>query len=118
MNVRYENYCSVVTPHDIGRVVDIDCMSSPVIKYTITYDDGETRVYTEQQIHPIMPPEVLDRNGKLLASESVTAADGSIHFLYTYEYNHQIWSYSYFLDMDGVRHIKQLCMIKDLGENE
>ena len=65
-----------------------------------------------------MPPEVLDRNGKLLASESVTAANGSIHFLYTYEYNHQIWFYSYFIDGHGVKHIKQLCMIKDLGENE
>lgn len=121
MNVRYENYCSVATPRGIGKVVDIDYMSSPVIKYTITYDDGETRVYTEQQIHLIMPPEVLDRNGKLLASESVTAADGSIHFLYTYEYNHQIWFYSYFIDIinrDGVKHIKQLNMIKDLGENE
>lgn len=121
MNVRYENYCSVATSHGIGKVVDIDYMSSPVIKYTITYDDGETRVYTEQQIHLIMPSEVLDRNGKLLASESVTAADGSIHFLYTYEYNYQIWFYSYFIDIinrDGVKHIKQLCMIKDLGENE
>lgn len=118
MNVRYENYCSVVTPHGIGRVVDIDYMSSPVIKYTIAYDDDETRVYTEQQTYLIMSPEVLDRNGKLLASESVTAADGSIHFLYTYEYNHQIWFYSYFLDRDGVKHIKQLCVIKDLGENE
>ena len=117
MNVRYENYCSVATPHGIGTVVDIDYMSSPVIKYTIAYDD-ETRVYTEQQIHLIMPPEVLDRNGKLLASESVTATDGSIHFLYTHEYNHQIWFYSYFIDEHGVRHIKQLCMIKDLGENE
>lgn len=117
MNIRYENYCSVATPHGIGRVVEIDYMSSPVIKYTIAYDD-ETRVYAEQQIHLIMPPEVLDRNGKLLASESVTAADGSIHFLYTYEYNHQIWFYSYFIDEHGVRHIKQLCMIKDLGENE
>ena len=118
MNVRYENYCSVATPRGIGRVVDIDCLSSPVIKYAIEYDDGEIRAYTEQQIHLIMPPEVLDRNGKLLASEVVTAADGSIHFLYTYEYNHQIWFYFYFLDMDGVRHIRQLRMIRDLGENE
>ena len=118
MNVRYENYCSVATPRGIGKVVDIDYMSSPVIKYTIAYDNGETRVYTEQRIHLVMPPEILDRIGKLLASEVVTAADGSIHFLYTYEYNHQIWFYSYFLDGHGVKHIKQLCMIKDLGENE
>lgn len=121
MNVRYENYCSVATPRGIGRVVDIDYMSSPVIKYIIAYDDSETRVYTEQQIHLIMPPEVLDRNGKLLASESITATDGSIHFLFTYEYNHQIWFYSYFIDIidrHGVKHIKQLNMIKDLGESE
>ena len=118
MNVRYENCCSVATPYGIGTIVDIDCMSSPVIKYTIAYDNGETRVYTEQRIHLIMPPEILDRIGKLLASEIVTAADGCIHFLYTYEYNHQIWFYSYFIDGYGVKHIKQLNMIKDLGENE
>lgn len=118
MNIRYEKYCSVATPSGIGTIVGIDCMSAPVIKYTIAYEDGEICVYTEQQIHLIMPPEVLDRNGKLLASEIVTAADGSIHFLYTYEYNHQIWFYFYFLDMDGVRHIRQLRMIRDLGENE
>lgn len=118
MNIRYENYCSVATPCGIGKVVDIDCMSSPVIKYAIEYEDGEIRAYTEQRIHLIMPPEVLDRMGKLLASEIVTAADGCIHFLYTYEYNHQIWFYSYFIDGHGVKHFKQLCMIKDLGENE
>ena len=118
MNVRYENCCSVATPYGIGTIVDIDCMSSPVIKYTIAYDNGETRVYTEQRIHLIMPPEILDRIGKLLASEIVTAADGCIHFLYTYEYNHRIWFYSYFIDGHGVKHFKQLCMIKDLGENE
>ncbi len=121
MNIRYENYCSVATPHGIGTIVGIDYMSSPVIKYTIVYEDGETCVFTEQRIHLIMPPEVLDRMGKLLASEIVTAADGSIHFLYTYEYNHQIWFYSYFIDIIdgyGVKHIKQLNMIKDLGENE
>lgn len=118
MNIRYENYCSVATPRGIGKVIDIDCISSPVIKYTIAYDDDATCVFTEQRIHLIMPPEVLDRMGKLLASEIVTAADGSIHFLYTYEYNHQIWFYSYFIDRQGVKHIKQLNMIKDLGENE
>lgn len=118
MNVRYENYCSVATPRGIGRVVDIDYMSSPVVIYTVLHDDDEIRDYAEQQIHLIMPPEVLDRNGKLLASESVTAADGSIHSLFTYEYNHQIWFYSYFIDTCGVKHIKQLNMIKDLGESE
>ena len=117
MNV-YEKYCAVATPHGIGTVADIDCMSSPVVKYTLMYEDGETRVYTEQQINLIMSPEVLDRNGKLLASESITAAEGSIHFFYTYEYNHQIWFYAYFIDTHGVKHIKQLNMIKDLGENE
>ncbi len=118
MNVRYENYCEVATPHGIGTVVDIDYISSPVIKYAIEYDDGEICVYTEQQIGLIMSPEVLDRNGELLASECITSADGNIHFLYTYEYNHQIWFYSYFIDRQGVKHIKQLNMIKDLGENE
>lgn len=118
MNVRYEKYCDVATPSGIGKVIDVDCMSSPVIKYTLKYEDGEICVYTEQRIHLIMPPEILDKIGKLLASEVVTAADGSIHFLYTYEYNHQIWFYSYFIDRQGVKHIKQLNMIKDLGENE
>lgn len=121
MNVHYENYCSVATPHGIGTIVSIDYMSSPVVIYTVLHDDDEIRDYAEQQIHLIMPPEVLDRNGKLLASESITAADGSIHFLFTYEYNHQIWFYSYFIDIidrHGVKHIKQLNMIKDLGESE
>lgn len=118
MNVRYENYCDVATPSGIGTIIDIDCMSSPVIKYTLEYKDGEILVYTEQQIGLIMPPEVLNRNGKLLASESVTAVDGCIYFLYTYEYNHQIWFYAYFIDTHGVKHIQQLNMIRDLGENE
>lgn len=118
MNVRYEECCEVAAPSGIGIVVDIDCMSSPVVKYTIVYEDGKTRVYTEQQIGLIMPLEALDRNGKLLASESVTTADGCIYFLYTYEYNHQIWFYAYFIDTHGVKHIKQLSMIQDLEENE
>lgn len=111
MNVRYEKYCNIATPRGIGMIAGIDCISSPVIKYTIVYEDSEIRVYTEQQINLIMSPEVLDRNGKLLASENITAAEGSIHFFYTYEYNHQIWLYAYFIDTHGVKHIKQLMKI-------
>ena len=118
MNVRYEEYCDVATPSGIGKVIDVDCMSSPVIKYTLKYENGETHIYTEQQIGLIIPPEVFDRNGKLLASESFTAVDGCIYFLYTYEYNHQIWFYAYFIDTHGIKHIRQLHVIKDLGENE
>lgn len=118
MKICYEKYCSVDTPHGIGTIISIDYMSSPVVMYTVAYDNDKTCVCAEQQIKLTISPEVLDRNGKMLASESTTAADGSIHSLFTYEYNRQIWFYVYFVDTHGVKHIKQLKMIQDLGEIE
>lgn len=116
--VRYENYCKVNTPVGIGTIKDVDEMSSPVVKYEVELAEGGVREFAEQQIHPMIDPSAFDKYGKMLASETVTTARGDIHFIFTYEFNHALWYYSYFIDTNGVKHLKQLELIRDFGECE
>ena len=115
--VRYEEYCKVCTPAGIGMISTVDEISSPVIQYTVVLmEGGKVRTFAEQQIHSMIDTTAFDRYGKLIASETITAANGNLHFVFTYEYNHEIWYYSYYIDANGVKHIKHLEPIQTLGE--
>lgn len=116
--VRYEAFCKVSTPVGVAMITDIDEVSAPVVQYTVALvENGNVRKFTEQQIYPMIDTSAFDRYGKLLASETVTTAKGDIHFIFTYEYNHEIWYYSYYIDTNGVKHIKKLEPIQSFGEN-
>ena len=70
----------------------------------------------EQQVKPCIDPKFLVNHGKLIASESITSAWGDTHNIFTYELNGEIWYYSYFIDKDGIKHIKSLSKIGEITE--
>nr|DAT93844.1 MAG TPA: hypothetical protein [Caudoviricetes sp.] len=112
----YEKHMGVRTIHGDGIITSIDLMTKPVITYTVCLSNGREITLTEQQAKPHIDPKFLVNHGKLIASESITSAWGDIHNIFTYELNGEIWYYSYFIDKDGIKHIKSLSKIGEITE--
>lgn len=102
----YDRHCNVKTPYGMGRIVDIDTMSNPVIIYTVNCDNFERKLFAPQ-VKLLINPKILKTKGRLIASDLITAVCCT-HYIFTYEYDGQIWFYHFSVDDGGLKKIHRL----------